>query len=427
MFDKKLCVKECFKLVIFITISIIICTFLMLLLYSMPTDRIYENAKESVSLYDTQMIRNWSGNTVYSKLDNFTDALMINIALYRPYESDVENAMLNSYIRYEGLSNTMQQNLVTLLTDGTESGTKNDYARYWHGYLVYLIPGLIFFNVGEMKMMMMIVQMFLLSACLYEFGKINFLYSIIFMVIALFINPITTVLTFQVADIYIITLVFTFIILRDYAWLKEKDRWKFLFALNGVLVAFLDFFTYPLVAFGVPLLTFFIVEDSDIKKGINNIAKMSFFWAFGYAGMWIGKWFMALFLTGNNIVSEGVSAFKYRMVGIGEGITDVTYLHVLKSIWDTINEPFMGMLFVLTVLILAIYALKKKHFLLIRKEKLCQLIPISIISILPFVYYFIVRNHVLVHPWLEYRELAVTIWGVAICLVKLILPESEKK
>lgn len=145
MFDKKLCVKECFKLVIFITISIIICTFLMLLLYSMPTDRIYENAKESVSLYDTQMIRNWSGNTAYSKLDNFTDALMINIALYRPYESDVENAMLNSYIRYEGLSNTMQQNLVTLLTDGTESGTKNDYARYWHGYLVYLIPGLIFF------------------------------------------------------------------------------------------------------------------------------------------------------------------------------------------------------------------------------------------------------------------------------------------
>lgn len=422
----KFCIRkvigECIWLSVLIVGAVVLGTVLTIFLYSLPTGRIYENARNSIPLYSTQMIGNWSGDASYTTLSNYSDSIMINNAVYRPYESNVDNAMLNSYIQYKGEG--MNQNLVKFLTEGPDGGETVDYSRYWHGYLLYLIPGLAFFTVGEIKVLMMIVQMLLFALCLYEFGKIDFLYSALFTVVVLFINPVTTVLTFEDADIYIITMLFTFLILKKSEWLKQKERWKFIFALNGILVAYMDFFTYPLVAYGIPALTFLILEECWGKKAADIIVKSLFFWLSGYGGMWIGKWVMALLLTGNNTIADGVNAFKFRTAG--EGSQTYTYRYVLSCIWDAVKEPPMLILFILIFLGIGIYIWKNNCSFSLSREQLSMVIPVLVIGILPFVYYFVVRNHTAIHPWLEYRELAVTVFSVGVCGIKLILTGTRQ-
>lgn len=349
---------------------------------------------------------------------------MLNNALYRPYDSSTKNAMLNSYVYYE--EEGMVGSLVRFLADGPTGGKTVDYSRYWHGYLVYLIPGLVFFTVGELKVLMMVVQMLLFSLCLYEFGKRDFLYAVLFTAVVLFINPVTTVLTFQDADIYIIMMLFTYLFLREREWVKQKERWKYLFALNGMLTAFMDFFTYPLVAIGIPLLAFLIVEELHWKKGMVVVGKSLFFWMSGYAGMWIGKWVMTWLLTGYNAIAEGVDSVKYRTTGTYSDV-ELTYGYVLKCIWDAINEPPMWIMLILPLVVAGGYIWRERYAISLNGEKAFSLIPVFVVALLPFIYYFMVRNHTAIHPWLEYRELAVTLFGLGTLGIKMVCRKETDK
>ncbi len=424
----KLCVRkraaEYVKLAVLVGGGVIIATLLMIFLYAAPTGRIYKHAGESVPLYTTQMLNDWSGNTAYTGLSNFTESIMLNNALYRPYDSSTKNAMLNSYVYYE--EEGMVGSLVRFLADGPTGGKTVDYSRYWHGYLVYLIPGLVFFTVGELKVLMMVVQMLLFSLCLYEFGKRDFLYAVLFTAVVLFINPVTTVLTFQDADIYIIMMLFTYLFLKEREWVKQKERWKYLFALNGMLTAFMDFFTYPLVAIGIPLLAFLIVEELHWKKGMVVVGKSLFFWMSGYAGMWIGKWVMTWLLTGYNAIAEGMDSVKYRTTGTYSDV-ELTYGYVLKCIWDAINEPPMWIMLILPLVVAGGYIWRERYAISLNGEKAFSLIPVFVVALLPFIYYFMVRNHTAIHPWLEYRELAVTLFGLGTLGIKMVCRKETDK
>ncbi len=83
-------------------------------------------------------------------------------------------------------------------------------------------------------------------------------------------------------------------------------------------------------------------------------------------------------------------------------------------------------LFILIFLGIGIYIWKNNCSFSLSREQLSMVIPVLVIGILPFVYYFVVRNHTAIHPWLEYRELAVTVFSVGVCGIKLILTGTRQ-
>lgn len=417
-------IKDFVSLAVIVGGGVFLGTLIMIFLYSLPTGRVWQHARESLPLFNTQSLDNWSGNAAYTGLSTYTESIMINNALYRPYESNVKNAMMNSYVYFE--DSRMVGSMIRLLTDGPAGGETVDYSRYWHGYLLYLIPGLAFFTIGELKVLMMIVQMLLFSFCLLEFGKRDFLYALLFAAVVMFINPVTTVLTFQEADIYIIMMLFTCLFLSKGKWAGEKQRWKYLFAVNGIMTAFVDFFTYPLVAVGIPLMTYLFMEEMQWKKGIAVAVKSLFFWASGYVGMWSGKWIAAWLLTGKNTFAEGVESVKFRTTGV-VGDVNLTYRNVLKCMWDAINEPPMWFLFLVVLAVAGVYIWQGRHFVSLERERIVSCVPVLVVAALPFAYYFVVRNHSVIHPWMEYRELAVTFFGAGLFGIRLILGEKNKR
>ena len=198
------------KGIILIVCSILIGTVLMMGIYVLPNDRLISNVEKSSSLYinGENKINNWVGNLRYGRLDNSTDAAMIDAAMCREYDSIVENALLNPIynLKLSVTANNNSSNISLYFNEDNIEGVSN-YSRYWHGYLLYLVPGLTLFTVGEMRMLMMAVQFILAMILLFGIGiKLGIKYMLPYMAAIIFINPVTCALNFQNADVYIISM-----------------------------------------------------------------------------------------------------------------------------------------------------------------------------------------------------------------------------
>lgn len=407
-------IRTLLKLLGLLIISIGLGTLIMTLLYSIPVEKIEYYASDSSIVYKEQKIEQWAGNTRYSHISNLTDSTMIDIAICRPYDSTIKNALLNPY--YEIADGESFANIIN---------NKNEYnittfARYWHGYLIYIIPSLLVTNAGGIRTIMMFVQFLLSMWLLYLLGKRNILYMLIYSIVVLFINPVTTVLTYHSADIYVLMMIFSIAVLLLNDWLKQNNRYILFFALNGIIVCFIDFFSYPLVAWGIPLSICLLINKDDFKSNILHVITYSLAWIFGYAGMWSGKFIVATLLTDVNVIEDGFNQVFYRMGGDG-----YTFVEVLRQIWESVNDVPMLLLYLIGIIMVLAYSFKNKLKFNISKQYLLDIIPHIIIGLGPLVWYFVVRNHCYVHPWFEYRESAILVWIILLVFSKTFIKEKN--
>lgn len=411
-------------------VSILFGASLMLFTYSLPLDKVYEHIEESRSIYESDRT-NWFGNSQFAVLDLYTEQLMLNISIFRPYESLIDNSVLNAYFVSQ---NDSDNSFLKILdeTDISKSGAVVSYERYWHGYLVFLIPALELINVGEIKSVLLIVQLIMFSLVVYGLSKYDLRYVFAFAASAIIINPAMTSLCFQYADIYMISMFFMICVLYGDGWLSQGNRYIYFWAIEGVVVAFVDFFTYPLVALGIPLLTLMIIRNNGFKDNCKKVIQYSLSWGIAYIVMWFGKFFEVELFTDVPMIEKGISQIVYRTVGDAteSGIENDSYAATLRAMGRIIKEPPMLLnllLMIVGIIFISIIIRKKRKESksLIQKSvmkelALKELLPVCFISMWPFVYFLVVKNHSVVHPWIEYRELAITVYGVGIILIKAI-------
>lgn len=401
------------NLVILTVICILVATVLMILLYSLPTERIYIHEQNSINVLTSNIIYNWAGGR-YSAISNSTDSIMLNNAICRSYSSPIKNAMLNPAFIYKDSSRIAN---LTKYLNNTEGFLTLDYPKYWHGYLLYMIPALQLFDIAGLKMFMMFVQILLLVLFVIELYKLKDIYSFVFVIGILFINPVTTVLTFQEADVYIISLLFSIIILRYNKFISEKNIFPYLFLVNGILVCYIDFLTYPLVAWGFPMIIYILINKDNVKL-VNKTILYSLCWIIGYAGMWAGKWIVASILTNSNIISIGIKAVLDRTVGTDDQNNKITYMNTITTIWHSINDvPNLFLYFVGFVGEIYYVFINRKRIEFNVNQR--QIISLILVCIAPFVWYCVAKNHAYIHPWLEYRQLSLTLITTYLIIVEL--------
>ena len=400
--------------------SIVLCTLLMILVYTLPTDRAYNYAKNSSDLFSTNMFKTWSGNNRYAKIDTTSDAIMVDIALCRYYSSPIENAMLNPMHEFGEDGDDPHQKALVSFLEGDTINDYSNYARYWHGYVLFMLPLLSFVDIGGLKMMMLIAQLLLLILVSYEFGKRNIVSMLMFSFVILFINPISTALSFEYASCYLISLLFTYLVLKFNDYFLNNKYYIYLFTICGVLTSFLDLLTFPLVTWGLPLLSYLLINENNIKKDFVFVINVSLSWIFGYVGMWLGKLVVGSLLTNTNIIADAIKEFAFRTNG-NVAITFDSYFTRLITAFD---NPIIFML-LLSIVLLATYVvinIKRINFL---QTRLIDLLPIVIVSLSPFVWLFVVKQHSIEHPWLAYRNLSILLWGIYVIIIKLICNRKD--
>ncbi|SCW59718.1 hypothetical protein SAMN02910456_02074 [Ruminococcaceae bacterium YRB3002] len=418
-------VKSFFKNALFLLVSLMLSVMvgfaLISAVYLLPVDSIRTHVEASSSVYDkeglTRLYIPWLTST---RMDNYTDAIMLSEAAYHGDEPVISQALQSNYIYVTEPSLYSEPGYLNRMLEPSSDGTsaKVSYSRYWHGYLVLLKPILMIFDITGIRVINGLFQIVMLCLVLRELylcmGTRRLFIPMVITVLA--INPLSTALNMQYATIYSIALMGIYVIMH-WKLYESINVWR-VFLFIGVSVAFFDFLTYPLVSLGVPLIIVLCARNKDSIENIKTVLLSSLFWGIGYAFMWISKWVITDVLLGTNTINDAINQVMIRTVtdayeetGIESGnIIDVIGYNV-EAFRDYLS---LGALILSIIVFVGYLVLTKKRFKI--EENL--LLSLLLIALMPFIWYTVLSNHSAIHFWMTYRNLAVTILSLGAIMVK---------
>lgn len=436
--------KNACKLIIILIVSIVVANLLMVLVYSLPTDRMFSHAKASSELFSSDYIDMWAPGIPSTTLSYPTDAIMINNAIYSDKKGIVYNSMMNpryedgagsvvnslskvlSYEKVEDIKPKMS--VVTPLDSARDDNNPTHeietmyYPKYWHGYLLFLKPMLLLMDISEIKIFMMTIQILLAAATIFLIGKkIGRAVSLGFLSTLIILNPVTVALTFQENTIYVLSLISMILVLVFNDKLREKDNYGLFFMIWGCTTCFLDFLTYPLVTLGFSLCIVILLNQYEFKESVINIMKCSMGWSVGYVGLWVGKFVSCTLLTDFDLISYSMKAIMFRMGidNLGSEDFDISAFDAIKSnILPMCN--WINLFIVITIAAFCLALFKCGYRKRLEKAKLYSLL---LLSVYPIIWYVGTKNHSYIHYYMTYRELAIT-W---FCMMSITLYKWEKE
>ena len=393
---------------------------LMTAAYLLPTARMRHNVEISLPYILSEGDRyQWAPYHNGTELDGFTDAIMLGNAIYEGQASPLQKAMVNPRAEYTP-GDSVPVDSLGRYAQKEEGYREVTYARYWHGYLLFLKPLLLFFTPSDIRLLNMTVQLLLaalvLGLCYQEKG---FRLALPMGAALLCLNPISTALCFQYTDVYLLTLVFCGVLLHF-----RTDRKKYgllLYLWLGICVAFFDFLTYPIVSLGVLLTVEMLLREDSLWKKIGHMLLASFAWAVGYGGMWAGKWVAASALTDQNVIMDALQNVAGRASSTA-GEKNVEFFAVLwQNAQNYVNPAFKLLLLLLVLGLCWLLLAKKCRFSFDGKG----LLPLLLCAVLPLIWYFCVKNHSMIHAYMTHRDLSVTVLALG-CCIGVCLKQGER-
>ena len=404
--------KAGLKCFVCLLLSILAGILLMTCVYILPTGRMLTQADRSLPIFENEGTSFcWAPEEKSARLDGFTDAIMLQTAVYVRDENPMKAAMRNDRMEFsEGKldpAGSLKQYVY-----GNRSGYVMSYARYWHGYLLFLKPLLLFFSLSDIRMMNAAFQLVLAAGVLLlAFRKRGLRLALPMGLALLVLNPVSTALSMQFSSIYYLTLLGLLIMLLTESWDRSWGYLVFLFL--GIGTAFFDFLTYPACAVGTCLALQALMSRADGKTRLLKTVGSGAAWAFGYGGMWSGKWLAASLITGNSVMRDAVEQAQYRSGGevtAAEGGVSATFGAVLsRNLGVLVNPAAAILVLALTGMLVWLLVTKRCRFALER----ASLLSLAVAFAVPFVWYFLLRNHSLVHCWMTYRNLSAAVFALS--------------
>lgn len=420
---------------IFTFFSLIFMYFLVLLIVSLiPSSKIKENVSESAD-YLLECGQKEEVDMKFKKvyLFHYTNALMINTAYSIDSAHPVESLLTARKNYIPGITKKIYEKTPKDLQSASKYYDENvdrgasfqtqelwdtvnendldesfEYARYWHGYLTYLRPLLLIFNYYQISIFIVILFLILVTINAYLLFKkigIKSMIALIFSYIctdvfiaATSLNEITCFIVAEIASIYI---------------LAQNGNIKnigILFFIIGSVTNFVDFLTNPIITYGFPVLTYFLVfqknNEYSLKEIILIYVKTSILWFIGYAMTWFSKWLITDLILNREIISNAFEQIKYRTDINQEG-----YDYLILRLKTFLSVPIIRTIEV----IFAIWFIKNLKNVKYTYKSISYTIGIFI----PLVWYAVLLEHSYVHTFFTYRNLSVAIFALQLLMISL--------
>ena len=415
--------KNIFKIAFYFFIILLTLLTSLIIVNLIPKEYIENNVKKSVQVFVNEGYYPKVKLAHNYLLDNYTDALMINTAYSVDSEKPLESAILmrRSYRPKENLKleevGTNDKPIQCLIENVNETNeTYLEYSRYWHGYMIYLRPLLVFFNYLQIRIIFTIIIVSLSILLIYlAYKKINIYIALATFFMLTVSNFWAIGLSLHYSAVFIISLIaLIYVILKN----SKVTDLTAIFFIIGMLTSFFDMLTTPLLTLGIPLIFYITLNKETIKtKKIINIILL---WGIGYVLMWMTKWIISDIVFNTGTIENALTKIMSYTISTEE--VSVNILQVIKSNLHYISKPII-FLIVTTIVSL----LLSKGYL---KDIKRQNINYFIIGILPFLWFIIVKNHSYIHARFTFRDLLLTIFVLSIITmdnVKTFIEQSKSK
>lgn len=392
------------KAIVAVAISVVLGIILLICVFAIPTDRIEENVISSVSIFEKEGTYPKLNIIANSQLDNWTDAIILLNAAYTNDSSIVDRAVM--VYRPDIADENPAEDIVTYYSDDNEEYTVTSYARYWHGYLIFVKPLLMLFTYSQIRIINVVLVfglgiMLLMTMHAKKLGK----YIIPYTIALLLIDPFAISQSIQFTTVYYIYTFSSILFLLKKEWLSEsQERMVLFFTIIGCMTSYFDFLTYPLATFGVPATLYLCVSSQELKRVAKNLVTLLAGWGIGYIGMWAGKWIIGTLLGSTNIIMNAINAIFTRSSMVDAAGDSFSIFEIIKlQLHHLISPAFL--LAVIYAVINIIYFLRHNP-----KAKIRNHIWVLhlILCCLPFVWFIGASNHSYIHHWFTYRELVIT-------------------
>ncbi|WP_415992215.1 hypothetical protein [Desulfovibrio piger] len=271
-----------------------------------------------------------------------------------------------------------------------------EYGRYWHGYLVFLRPVLMFFPYEEIKYLGLIVHILGISIIYFSVKRISDFLAKGLVVSFLLYGWLTAWLSFQFYSAYFIVYAAGSLVTRI-----KKETYPIFFFITGMAVAFFDLLSVPLLTLGIPLL---IIYAKEKRTNFTSIFLYCILWLIGYGLFWMAKPLIATYILQQNIIADFYHQAMYR---IGGSIPRPTEMPIWLQALTMNGRVLVGLIPI---------------FLFFRKKIFWNInngMPLLFIGGMPILWVCILANHSAIHYWFTARVFMISCFALIVYIYKI--------
>lgn len=396
---------------------------MLMAVYALPLEPIKENLAESLAVFNNEggtaedMGERVVKGYVNTWQDNRTDVMMLVFASHESDEPLYRQAAIS--MGYEAMDGDLVEGMREYLDNGTENLRQTTYGRYWHGYLVLLKPLLMWCNYMDIRMINMLAEGALLAALCWLMqrrGLGRYLPALLGGLVLL--TPWIIPLSMQYMTCFYPMALGMLLMLWKPEFIEKRLGDWLLFMLLGMVTAYVDVLTYPLVTFGMPFILWTIIRDEEgTGAPLKAFVRLGLCWLVGYAGMWSGKWaLVALFGTEADVASI------FSSIDARTSAEEISrWSAVMRNLMVFWRKPYklMGLCYAagFVALGLRVYGRRKPMPLSLGLTwVLCALLPLG--------WYYVMADHSHTHYFYTHRILAVSAFAL-LCLVTRLLKTKD--
>ncbi len=299
-----------------------------------------------------------------------------------------------------------------------------EYARYWHGYLVFLRPFLLLFDYSTMQILSAIIFGILtVIMCYLIYRKINIFVAIAFIMSLFTADVFTAGVSLNAITPFYIAVIASIVLLWRFNKIKDKFM---IFFIIGSVTAYLDLLTTPLVTLGIPITLYFLLsqkqQEMSTKEIIIKLIKISLAWGLGYALTTTIKWFIVDVLYGREVVINSIQEFFYRT---GNTLEESKFVMIGATLIKNFNLMGKSTLYIMLISISILLVLLTKFQT--KEARKTKLWIYGIIALMPLLWYTVLLNHSVVHAFFTYRNIILIIINIQVLVILYVQNLIAKK
>ncbi len=380
-------VRKCLQYLVLSVGLLVLYVVLLMAGQAIPRRLVLDNVRESYLQLEKQGL--YYEGIPGASWDNWTDSYFMNSAVTEYDGTLLQKAIANAYTTYSELDESGSTNTiddVRYALDQDSDAIVKPYSRYWVGMLTLYKILLLVMPINGIRTLMFVVAaaLFLASAAgVYKMlgakGLVPYVASV--GVAAYFPQALCLVYNTDIVIMFLMMAVCWQLFRKN----ATMEQFAILFFLGGSILAYLNYWAFPLITLGFPLV-FFLSVRIENGCGMKNLTKetilLSVCWGAGLAGTVLAKQALCTFVLGTQ---SGTEQLFLRM---GSEFTwNDRLLSVVNGLVRRMESKPVLVLTVATAIILVI--LLKVHAYRIQ----CKCCLLLLVALYPVIWWFMLPNH----------------------------------